>query len=197
MVIEIAMPNPPTQPYPASKRETLPSAAHAAPGTGLLFLREDELRAAQDMLFFALRDLTGPADAILAGLGFGRAHHRCLHWIARRPGLNVGELLSILGITKQSLTRVLGPLIRDGYVIQVPGPKDRRQRLLNLTDKGVALERRLFETQRERLLVAYREAGGPAVEGFKRVMRGLIRPGGRGGVEPAEVARPPKPLRSP
>ncbi|MBU6449420.1 MAG: MarR family transcriptional regulator [Rhodospirillales bacterium] len=191
------MPNPTTQPYTASKRETLPSAAHAAPGTGLLFLREDELRAAQDMLFFALRDLTGPADMILAELNFGRAHHRCLHWIARRPGLNVGELLSILGITKQSLTRVLGPLIRHGYVVQMPGPKDRRQRLLNLTEKGTALERRLFETQRERLLMAYREAGGPAVEGFKRVMRGLINPGGRSGVEPAEAARPPKLARNP
>ncbi|MDE1907649.1 MAG: MarR family transcriptional regulator, partial [Rhodospirillales bacterium] len=71
------------------------------------------------------------------------------------------------------------------------------QRLLNLTEKGVALERQLFETQRERLLVAYREAGGQAVEGFKRVMRGLISPGGRGIMEPAEAARPPKPTRIP
>ena len=189
------MPNIPTQPYPTSKRETLPSAPHAAPGAGLLFLREDELRAAQDMLFFALRDLNGPADAVLAALKFGRAHHRCLHWIARKPGLNVGELLSILGITKQSLTRVLGPLIRNGYVTQVPGEKDRRQRLLNLTEKGAELERRLFEIQRERLLTAYREAGGPAVDGFKRVMRGLIGSGGRAYLEASEPPRVPKPPR--
>ncbi|MBU6419878.1 MAG: MarR family transcriptional regulator [Proteobacteria bacterium] len=190
------MPNTPTQPYPASKRETLPSAPHAAPGAGLLFLREDELRAAQDMLFFALRDLTSPADAMLAEMKFGRAHHRCLHWIGRKPGLNVGELLCILGITKQSLTRVLGPLIREGYVTQAPGPTDRRQRLLTLTEKGAALERQLFETQREKLLAAYREAGGPAVEGFKRVMRGLIGPGGRAYLESSEP-RTPKPPRNP
>jgi DNA-binding MarR family transcriptional regulator len=152
---------------------------HTQPGAGLLFLREEEIRIAQDKIFFALRDLTESADAILAELGFGRAHHRTLHWICRKPGLKVGELLSILGITKQSLTRVLGPLIRQGYVAQVQGQKDRRQRLLTLTEKGVALERRLFEAQRERLLAAYREAGGTAVEGFRRVLRGLTKEQGR------------------
>ncbi len=191
------MPDTPTQPYLTGKRETLPSTPHAAPGSSLLFLREDELRTAQDMVFFALRDLNGPPDAILAELDFGRAHHRCLHWIGRRPGLKVGELLSILGITKQSLTRVLGPLIREGYVAQVPGSKDRRQRLLNLTEKGAVLERKLFEAQRERLLAAYREAGGPAVEGFKRVMRGLISPEGRAYLEAPEPARAPKTPRTP
>lgn len=169
----------PTQPFPANKREVHAGAPHPAPGAGLLFLREEELRMAQDMIFFALRDLTASADVILGELDFGRAHHRCLHWIARRPGLKVGELLGILGITKQSLTRVLGPLIRGGYVAQVPGQQDRRQRLLTLTEKGQALERRLFEVQRERLVAAYREAGGPAVDGFKRVLRGLMRQQGR------------------
>ncbi|HTQ71895.1 MAG TPA: MarR family transcriptional regulator [Acidocella sp.] len=190
------MPDAPTQPYLTGKRETLPSASHAAPGASLLFLREDELKTAQDMLFFALRDLNAPPDALLAELNFGRAHHRCLHWIGRKPGLKVGELLSILGITKQSLTRVLGPLIQEGYVEQVPGSKDRRQRLLTLTEKGAALERRLFDSQRERLLAAYREAGGPAVEGFKRVMRGLISPEGRAYIESLEPSRAPKAPRT-
>ncbi|WP_298215122.1 MarR family winged helix-turn-helix transcriptional regulator [Acidocella sp.] len=184
------MPDAPTQPYVTSKRETLPSAGYAAAGAGLLFLREDEIRTAQDLLFFAFRDLNGRSDAILEELGFGRAHHRCLHWIGRRPGLKVGELLAILGITKQSLTRVLGPLIRAGYVAQVPGTRDRRQRLLTLTESGAALERRLFEAQRERMLAAYREAGGPAVEGFKRVMRGLIGEAGRQCLEGKELVGP-------
>ncbi|WP_234730738.1 MarR family winged helix-turn-helix transcriptional regulator [Acidocella facilis] len=183
--------------FPPGKRETQAGTSHPAPGNSLLFLREDELRTAQDMVFFALRDLNGPPDAILASMDFGRAHHRCLHWIGRKPGLKVGELLSILGITKQSLTRVLGPLIRDGYVDQVPGPKDRRQRLLSLTEKGAALERKLFESQRERLLSAYREAGGPAVEGFKRVMRGLINEQGRAHLDALEAPRPAKAPRSP
>ena len=119
-----------SQPPRPAKRDSSPG-----PGTssaGLLFLREEELRLAQDILFFALRDLSASADAILAELGYGRAHHRTLHWIARRPGLKVGELLGILGITKQSLTRVLGPLIRQGFVAQTPGQLDRRQRLLSL-----------------------------------------------------------------
>ena len=176
----------PTQTFPAPKRETPLGGAHAAPGAGLLFLREEELRLAQDMLFFAMRDLNAAPDEILAELGFGRAHHRCLHWVARRPGLKVGELLAILGITKQSLTRVLGPLIGEGYIAQAPGPQDRRQRLLTLTEKGQALERRLYSVQRERLVVAYREAGGPAVDGFKRVLRGLMNKQGRDYVDGLE-----------
>jgi DNA-binding MarR family transcriptional regulator len=163
-----------------------PDAAH---GAGLLFLREEEFRIAQDKLFFAMRDLTDAADVILAELGFGRAHHRCLHWIGRKPELKVGELLEILAITKQSLARVLGPLIRDGYVAQAKGQRDRRQRLLSLTEKGAALERRLFECQRERLVAAYREAGGPAVEGFRRVLRGLTKEQGRKIIDELEAGR--------
>ena len=186
------MPDPSTQPFPATKRETQPGTAHTAPGAGLLFLREDELRLAQDMMFFAVRDLTEAPDALLGEMGYGRAHHRCLHWIARRPGLTVGELLTILGVTKQSLTRVLGPLIHGGYVAQTAGATDRRQRLLSLTEKGAALERKLFEAQRERLMAAYREAGAPAVDGFKRVLRGLTRQEGRDYLDHLELRKGPR-----
>ena len=161
-----------------------------ATGAGLLFLREEEFRIAQDTIFFALRDLTAAPDAILDELGLGRAHHRCLHWIGRRPDLKVGELLEILSITKQSLARVLGPLIRQGYVAQAKGEKDRRQRLLSLTEKGAVLERKLFEVQRERLAAAYREAGGPAVEGFRRVLRGMTKDQGRKYIDEIDCHRP-------
>ncbi|MBR0671351.1 MarR family winged helix-turn-helix transcriptional regulator [Neoroseomonas soli] len=150
------------------ERSTLPA------GRNLLFLREEELRLAQDLLYFGYRDFTAGADAILAELGMGRAHHRVLHYVGRRPGITVGDLLGILAITKQSLGRVLQPLVEDGYVTQTPGRNDRRQRLLTLTEKGAALERRLFERQRETVMQAYREAGPAAVEGFRRVMRGLM-----------------------
>lgn len=147
----------------------------AAPaGTNLLFLREEEIRLAQDLLFFAYRDFTNAADVILDELGLGRAHHRALHFLGRNPGITVSDLLTILGITKQSLARVLSVLMEQGYVAQTPGPVDRRQRLLTLTPAGQALERRLFERQRERLSAAYRDAGGSAVEGFRRVMRGIM-----------------------
>src|ERR1019366_9260689 len=108
------------------------------------FLHEEDMRLAQDLLFFAYRDFTNAADVILEELGFGRAHHRALHFIGHNPGINVSELLGILRITKQSLARVLGALVERGYVAQAPGPEDRRQRLLTLTEAGHLLERRLF-----------------------------------------------------
>ncbi len=143
-------------------------------GASLLFLREEEIRAAQDMLFFAYRDFTNVADVILEELGLGRAHHRALHFIGRNAGMSVGELLTLLRITKQSLARVLNLLVERGYVAQIQGRADRRQRLLALTPAGQELERRLYERQRERLVAAYRQAGGASVEGFRRVMRGIM-----------------------
>jgi DNA-binding MarR family transcriptional regulator len=146
----------------------------AAPGASLLFLREEQMRRAQDMFFLASRDLAACADPVLRAHGLGRAHHRALHFIGRTPGLTVTDLLGVLSVTKQSFARVLAPLVEQGLVRQVPGRADRRQRLLYLTDPGIALERALFDCQRERLVAAYREAGGPAVEGFGRVMRGVM-----------------------
>lgn len=149
-------------------------AKGAVGGAGLLFLREDEIRLAQDMLFFAYRDFTNAADVILDELGLGRAHHRALHFIGRNPAITVSELLGLLRVTKQSLARVLTLLMERGYVVQAPGRADRRQRLLTLTAEGQALERKLFERQKDRLVAAYRDAGAPAVDGFRRVMRGIM-----------------------
>jgi DNA-binding MarR family transcriptional regulator len=143
-------------------------------GSSLLFLREEEIRLAQDLLFLAYRDFTGAADGVLAEAGLGRAHHRAMHYIGRNPGISVSDLLGILRVTKQSLGRVLSTLVDQGYVAQAQGREDRRQRLLTLTPQGQSLERRLFQRQKERLVAAYREAGGPAVEGFRRVMRGIM-----------------------
>ena len=136
--------------------------------------READIRVAQDLLFFAYRDFTNAADVILEEMGFGRAHHRALHFIGRNPRITVSELLAILRITKQSLARVLGALVDQGYVAQAQGNQDRRQRLLTLTPSGHVLERRLFERQQERLAVAYREAGPAAVAGFRSVMLGIM-----------------------
>ena len=149
-------------------------------GRNLLFLREEELRLAQDLLFFGYRDFTAGADAILAEMGeMGRAHHRVLHFVGRCPGITVGELLAILSITKQSLGRVLTPLVAEGFVTQAPGRTDRRQRLLRLTPAGAALEARLSEAQRARVRRAYREAGPEAVAGFRRVLEQMIEPAAR------------------
>ncbi len=160
-----------------------PNSRDQAAAGSLLFLREEQIRLAQDMLFLAWRDFTAVVDPSLAEVGLGRAHHRALHFIGRTPGLTVTDLLAVLCITKQSLARVLGALIEGGYVSQTVGRQDRRQRLLRLTEAGSALERRLFERQRERLLAAYREAGGPAVEGFGQVLRALMSRAGRSTLE--------------
>jgi DNA-binding MarR family transcriptional regulator len=175
-------------PKGAPRAEARAPEPKAAAGAALLFLREEEMRAAQDLLFFAYRDFTNAADMILDELGLGRAHHRALHFIGRNPGIAVSDLLAILRITKQSLARVLSTLIAQGYVAQTAGRADRRQRLLSLTPAGQALERRLFERQRERLLAAYREAGAGAVEGFRRVMRGIMDETARRYIDRAEAA---------
>jgi DNA-binding MarR family transcriptional regulator len=143
-------------------------------GANLLFLREEELRQAIELLYFAYRDFTSEPDEMLAEYGFGRAHHRVIYFVGRHAGLSVSELLGILKITKQSLSRVLSQLIEQGFITQRAGETDRRRRLLELTEKGVELERRLSENQRQRIARAYREAGAAAVEGFRRVMIGII-----------------------
>ncbi len=139
-----------------------------------LFLREAELRQGIELLFYAYRDFTAEPDKILAELGLGRAHHRAIYFVGRAPGMPVSALLDVLKITKQSLSRVLGKLVRDGYILQKPGTRDGRQRLLELTPKGAALERRLTEGQRRRFATAYRAAGADAVDGFRKVLTGLI-----------------------
>ena len=144
------------------------------PGINPLFLREGDIRRGMELLYFAYRDFTAEPDAILAEYGFGRAHHRVIYFVGRNPRINVSELLAILKITKQSLSRVLGQLVREEFIVQYEGVQDRRQRLLELTPKGVALERRLSESQRRRLADAYRDAGAEAVEGYRRVLMGMI-----------------------
>ena len=138
------------------------------------FLREEELRQAIELLYYGYRDFTAEPDAMLARHGFGRAHHRVIYFVGRHPQMSVSDLLAILRITKQSLSRVLSQLVRQDFVRQSPGSRDRRRRLLELTEKGVELERQLSENQRQRIARAYREAGASAVDGFRKVMLGIM-----------------------
>jgi DNA-binding MarR family transcriptional regulator len=149
------------------------------PPTPVVDLSEEEMRLAQDLLFFAYRGFTNVADKVLEELGMGRAHHRALHFIGRNPGITVSGLLAILRITKQSLARVLNALVDEGFVSQAPGFEDRRLRLLTLTEKGRVLEKRLFDAQRDRVTQAYRDAGPQAVQGFRTVMRAMMDNGAR------------------
>lgn len=143
-------------------------------GEQLLYLTDDQLRQGIELMFFAYRAFTRDPDVILAERGLGRAHHRALHFIGARRDLSVAELLEILGVTKQSLNRVLRELLHTGLVGQRVGDTDRRQRLLFLTPAGAALEGELAEAQRTRVRRAFREAGADAVAGFREVLERML-----------------------
>ena len=127
-----------------------------------------------ELLFFAYRDFVSDPDHVLEDLGFGRAHHRVLHFVNRNPGMKVADLLDILRITKQSLGRVLKQLVDEGYVIQKEGPDDRRHRLLFLTPKGEALAMRLAGLQTERITRALSELGPGAHEAARAFLAAMI-----------------------
>lgn len=145
-------------------------------GESLLFLTDENLRKGIEAMFFAYRGFTSDPDRILDGMDYGRAHHRAVHFINRSPGLSVGNLLDILGVTKQSLNRVLRSLFEDGLVEARVGKTDRRERRLFLTEKGAALERNLSDAQRARMRAAYRAAGPAAVAGFRTVLEAMMDP---------------------
>ena len=148
-----------------------------------LFLRDEELRQGIELMFYAYRDFTFESDQQLKRYQLGRAHHRALYFIGRHPGQTVGHLLSILKVTKQSISRVLKDLLEQGYVEQKSGSRDRRERLLWLTDRGQKLERDLTDRQSQRFARAYRETGAEAVEGFRKVLMGLLDPAERAAVD--------------
>lgn len=141
-----------------------------------------------EVLFYAYRDYTAEADVVLARHRLGRAHHRAIYFIGRNPGITVSALLAILRITKQSLARVLNDLMRLGLVAQRTRAEDRRRRHLELTDKGSELERHLMERQRARMVRAYRDAGSPAIEGYRRVLMGMVNEADRRRLEAAAIA---------
>ena len=145
-------------------------------GESLLFLTDEQLRKGIEAMFFAYRGFTSDPDRILEGMDYGRAHHRAVHFIHRSPGTTVNNLLSILGVTKQSLNRVLRTLVEDGLVEARIGLQDKRERNLHLTAKGADLERALSDAQRARMRAAYRAAGPQAVAGFRQVLEAMMDP---------------------
>jgi DNA-binding MarR family transcriptional regulator len=146
-----------------------------------------------ELLFFAYRDFVGDPDDVLAKLGFGRAHHRVLHFVNRNPGMKVADLLDILRITKQSLGRVLKQLVDEGYVVQKEGERDRRQRLLYVTDKGEALAMKLARLQTERITRALGEVGSGAHDTARQFLAAIIdadnRPAAMNFISRANLAR--------
>lgn len=151
-----------------------------SPAASPLFLREEEIRRGIELLHFGQAEIGRAIDAKLEALALGRADQRALYFIARQPELSVSDLLRLLGITKQSLGRVLDQLVERGFVEVLPGQRDRRQRLLRLTAEGARIEDELFALIRERMAIAYSQAGQGSVTGFWRVLENLIAPDDRG-----------------
>src|SRR3954464_729661 len=127
-----------------------------------------------ELLFFAYRDFVGDADHVLEEFGFGRAHHRVLHFVHRYPGLKVADLLDVLRITKQSLGRVLKQLLDEGYIVQKTGNDDRRQRLLFATGKGEALVAKLAGLQTDRINRALRDIRPEGADTVRQFLRAMI-----------------------
>jgi len=136
-----------------------------------------------ELLFFAYRDFVSDPDAVLEQLGFGRAHHRVVHFVGRYPGMTVAQLLDILRITKQSLGRVLKDLIDKGYVFQKEGETDRRQRLLHLTKAGEELRQQLMAPQISRIRRAVSETAGNGKSSMRDILYHLVSPENREGVK--------------
>ena len=141
-----------------------------SPGARSAALRWDII----ELLFFAYRDFVGDADHVLEEFGFGRAHHRVIHFVHRYPGLKVADLLDVLRITKQSLGRVLKQLLDEGYIVQKAGAKDRRERLLFATAKGEALVAKLAGLQTDRINGAMDGLDAAGAETVRQFLRGMI-----------------------
>ncbi|HSI40597.1 MAG TPA: MarR family transcriptional regulator [Xanthobacteraceae bacterium] len=161
-----------SDPLPAPR---VPGGAAPSSGESLVDLIE--------LLFFAYRNFVSDPDEVLQRFGFGRAHHRVLHFVNRHPGMRVTDLLDILRITKQSLGRVLRELVDQGFIDSRAGAADRRQRLLYLTPKGEALARDFIALQSQRIGAALAEVGPDAREGTRRFLVAMIDPEDRGPIE--------------
>jgi DNA-binding MarR family transcriptional regulator len=157
-------------------RKPVPDEDRATPVRTLMSEEEGIDFTIIELLFFAYRDFTSDPDQILARYGFGRAHHRVVHFVNRRPGLTVAELLDVLKITKQSLARVLKQLIDTGHIVQVQGPRDRRQRELYPTAKGRALSLALAAPQSRRIARALEGSDAAGRAAVERFLRNMVNP---------------------
>lgn len=153
-----------------------------------------DLVACVELFYFAYRDFTCEPDAILAQYGFGRAHHRVLHFVNRNPGLRVAHLLDILKITKQSLARVLKQLVDEGFIIQRTGNEDRRERRLYMSAKGGRLAEKLTQIQTKRIEVALSELGPNAQGMAAEFLFAMIAEKDRNEVESLIKGKHPEPV---
>ena len=138
-----------------------------------LFLSEQEIRKIIELIFFSYREFTSGPDKVLSKINFGRAHHRIIYFVGKKKKINIRDLLSILQITKQSLSRVLNQLVKEKYVILSTG-EDKRTKVLSLTDKGMTLEEKLSNIQIDRIKNIIKNSNESDINGFKKILYNLI-----------------------
>lgn len=177
-------------PLRASRRRAPANASHLCE-KGPLAEEKQRLIACVELFFFAYRDFTCDPDAMLEEYGFGRAHHRVLHFVHRNPGLRVAHLLEILKITKQSLARVLKQLVEENFIVQKAGAADRRERLLYVTAKGGRLAEKLTTLQVARIAEALRTAGAGTESAMRAFLFAMISKDDRARVEALTGLPPP------
>jgi len=138
-----------------------------------LYLKDDEIRKIVELIFFCYRDFTAGPDEILEKINFGRAHHRVIYFVGKKKNLTIKELLSILQITKQSLSRVLNQLVKEKFIMVSTG-KDKRTKTLSLTKKGIDLEKILSNIQIQRIRNVIKNFDQNKINGFKKVLYAMI-----------------------
>ncbi len=138
-----------------------------------LFLNEKEIRKIIELMFFSYRDFTSGPDKVLEKINFGRAHHRVIYFVGKRNNLTIKELLNILQITKQSLSRVLNQLVKEKYIILSTGD-DKRTKKLVLSKKGQELEKKLSDIQITKIYNLIKNFDEEDINGFKKILYQMI-----------------------
>ena len=139
-----------------------------------LFLDEKEIRKIIELMFFSYRDFTSGPDKILEKIKFGRAHHRVIYFVGKSDNLTIKELLSILQITKQSLSRVLNQLVNEKYILLSIG-EDKRTKKLILSKKGEELEKKLSDIQISNIFNVIKKFDEVDINGFKKILYKMIK----------------------
>ena len=137
------------------------------------FLNDKEIRKIIELVFFSYRDFTAGPDKILEKLNFGRAHHRVIYFVGKKDQITIKELLGVLKITKQSLSRVLNQLVKEGFIVVSTG-LDKRTKNLSLTSSGLSLENELSNIQIEKIKKVINNFNQEDIDGFKKILYEMI-----------------------
>ena len=137
------------------------------------FLNDKEIRKIIELVFFSYRDFTAGPDQILEKLNFGRAHHRVVYFVGKKDKITIKELLVVLKITKQSLSRVLNQLVKEGFIVVSTG-LDKRTKNLSLTSRGIDLENELSTIQIQKIKKVINNFNQEDIDGFKKILYEMI-----------------------